>query len=76
METIKLKARVDADGILTIELPKSLANKDTEFVLIYQVDEPPQEVWTAFVERMYGTLADDPLERPAQLALETRDEIE
>jgi hypothetical protein len=35
-----------------------------------------EEDWATFVDRMYGALADDPIERPAQLPLEERDEIE
>jgi hypothetical protein len=76
METIKLRAHVGADGILKVELPKILANKETEFVIIYEIDEPQTEDWADFVNRMYGALADDPIERPEQLPLEVRDELE
>lgn len=74
METLKVKARVNADGILTLALPKELANKDAEFVLIYHLEEEPQESWHDFINRMYGSLAHDPIERPEQLALEVRDD--
>ncbi len=76
MEAIKLRAHVDAEGILKVELPKALANKEAEFVIIYTIDEPQVESWPDFVNRMYGALADDSLERPEQLPLEVRDEIE
>jgi len=36
----------------------------------------PPEAWASFVERMYGALADDPIERPPQLPLEDREPIE
>lgn len=35
-----------------------------------------QEDWGSFVERMYGALADDPIERPAQLPFTERDSID
>lgn len=35
-----------------------------------------REDWTDFVNRMYGALADDPIERPPQLPLTERDPID
>lgn len=35
-----------------------------------------QEDWHSFVNRMYGALADDPIERPDQLPLTKRDPID
>lgn len=37
---------------------------------------PSGEDWTGFVNRMYGALADDPIERPAQLPFTERDPID
>lgn len=34
------------------------------------------EDWHSFVNRMYGALADDPIERPSQLPLSERDSID
>lgn len=34
------------------------------------------EDWADFVNRMYGALADDPIERPLQLPLTERDPID
>lgn len=34
------------------------------------------ESWEDFVNRMYGALADDPIERPEQLPLTERDPID
>lgn len=40
-------------------------------------DRPPQqESWAHFVNRMYGALADDPIERLPQLPLTQRDPID
>ena len=41
-----------------------------------ETDDSPQEDWKSFVERMYGVLADDPIERPSQLPLTKRDPID
>lgn len=38
--------------------------------------DTPQEDWASFVARMYGALADDPIERPPQLPLTERDAID
>jgi hypothetical protein len=32
--------------------------------------------WQSFIERMYGALADDPIERPPQLPISDREPIE
>jgi hypothetical protein len=36
----------------------------------------PQEDWHSFVNRMYGALADDPLERPSDLPWTEREPID
>lgn len=35
-----------------------------------------REEWAAFVNRLYGALADDPIERPPQMPLTERDSID
>jgi len=41
------------------------------------VDKPfEKESWSDFVNRMYGALADDPIERLPQLPLSKRDSID
>ncbi len=37
---------------------------------------PLSEDWASFVNRMYGALADDPIERPSQWPLTERDPID
>lgn len=80
METMKVKARIGADGILKLEVPTGLSAGEVEVVLVMQEAEP-QAVdangWPiGFFDRTYGALADDPIERPPQLPLEERDPIE
>ena len=81
MEMIKVKAHVGSDGILKLELPVGVSNSDLEVVVVVaqSVDntlkEYDRDEWIAFVERTYGSLADDPIERGDQGIAEIRDEI-
>jgi uncharacterized protein (DUF1778 family) len=36
MQSIKLRSRVNADGILRLEVPLELANQEIELVVVYQ----------------------------------------
>jgi hypothetical protein len=78
METIKLKTRVGSDGVLRLELPPTMANRQMEVLVVMQPLAEDTDVldWPTFVDRMYGALEDDPIERPVQPPLEARDEIE
>jgi hypothetical protein len=84
METIKLSAEVNDVGQLVLELPKRLANQRVEVWVTVPneaISSEPMERdangWpVGFFERTFGALADDPLEIPAQLPLEIRDDIE
>ena len=80
METIKVKAHIDSDGVLKLEVPTGLSPQDVEVVLVVQT-AASQDVdangWPiGFFDRTYGALADDPIERPPQLPLEERDPVE
>jgi hypothetical protein len=77
METIKLQTHIGADGILKVEMPIGARDVDCDVVIVYTIqDRNEREDWAAFIEATYGSLADDPIERPAPLPLEVRDEIE
>ncbi|MBC8099014.1 MAG: hypothetical protein H7Y11_06190 [Armatimonadetes bacterium] len=85
MQTIKLHAWVDATGQLKLELPVvGLANRKLEMLIVMQpvteatdTEAVDANGWPiGFFERTYGALADDPIERPAELPLDVRDEIE
>lgn len=83
METIVLKQRAGKNGTLTILVPKRLRDRELEVVVVLQpvsALEPTEgEVldergWPlGFFEETYGSLADDPLERPPQGELEVRE---
>jgi hypothetical protein len=80
MEIVRLKAHVDDDGILKLEVPIGTPARDIEVVLIVET-KPSTEVdangWPVdFFDQTYGSLADDPLIRPPQLPLEDREPLE
>lgn len=78
METLRLKARVGADGILSVEVPESLRNQALEIVITLQPlsDEPKDAMGypIGYFEKTFGSIPD--LEPPEDLPYEERDEIE
>lgn len=80
MQTVRVQAHVGADGMLRVEIPVGVQHVDMDVVLVFDAQPTtapmPDPEWASFVNRMYGALADDPIERPAQLPLEERDAIE
>jgi hypothetical protein len=81
LDSIKLQATVDQDGLLKLEIPaRDLANRRLEVLVVLQ--PLPEQALDAngwpigFFDRTYGALADDPIERPAELPFDVRDEIE
>ena len=80
METLKLRTHVGSDGILKLEVPTAMNNRDIEVVVVMQAvtDSAVDELgWpVGFFERTYGALADDPLERPVALVWTKQDDVE
>ncbi|MCF2152046.1 hypothetical protein IQ276_037745 [Desmonostoc muscorum LEGE 12446] len=84
MQSIKLCSHVGGDGILHLEIPVGITDKEMEVVVIYQQIEPsappktPQELgWPAgFFEQTAGSLADDPIQRYPQGEHDTREPLE
>ncbi len=79
METIKLRTHVGHDGVLKLDVPAAMINRDVDVVVVMQaVEATPVDAlgWpVGFFERTYGALADDPLERPADVPWSTRDDV-
>lgn len=71
MESIKLKGRIDDDGILRLEVPVGRPG----VTVVFQRPEMTQEEWEKFINETSGSLADDPIERGDQGEFEVRDEI-
>ncbi len=66
METVKTKAHIGSDGLLRLELPINIANREVEIVIVVQPE--PETVdslgWpVGFFEETYGSQADDPIAR-------------
>lgn len=76
METITIQAHVGKDKILKLELPVEVPDADYEVTVRPLPKEMSQEEWVAFINRTYGSLANDPIERGPQGDYEVRDEIE
>lgn len=62
MNSINLKAKVDANGKLSLQLPKQYANQELDLVVICQVIEQDKtEDLYQVVDSFYGCLEDDPI---------------
>jgi hypothetical protein len=79
MQTITLKARADRDGLLKLEIPTNLADRDVEIVLVMHplTAKPLDDMGypVGYFEETYGMFADEPLERNQPLSPDVRDEI-
>ncbi len=80
METLKLRTHIGSDGLLKLEMPTGLANREIELLVVMQtIEDKPVDAlgWPiGFFDRTYGALADDPIERPIDFPPDIRDEIE
>lgn len=84
MQSIKIRSHVGKDGILHLDIPVGIADKEIEVMLIYQPLEPsaqpktPEELgWPpGFFEQTAGCLQDDPLVRYPQGEYEEREPLE
>jgi hypothetical protein len=82
MQAIKVRGHVGDDGILKLEVPFGAVNQDVEAVIVVQVMKKPSIETDAngypigFFEETYGSLADDPIERPPQGEFEIRESLD
>jgi hypothetical protein len=83
MQSIKLKKRVGADGVLHLDIPVGITDKEVEIMVIYQPIEIPKQQKTpeelgwplGFFERTYGSCQDDPIVIDSEGDFEEREEI-
>lgn len=83
MQSIKLHSRVGSDGILHLDIPLDLRDKDIEVMVIFQPVETstqvknPQDLgWMpGFFEEVIGGWVGEPLVRPEQEEYETRETL-
>ncbi len=80
MQTITVKARTDHAGVVKLEIPTDLADREVEIVLVMQplTVEPVDAMGypVGYFEETYGSFAEDPLERNQPLQPDGRDAIE
>ncbi|MHC5597729.1 MAG: hypothetical protein ACYTXC_17620 [Nostoc sp.] len=84
MNSIKIRSRVGKDGILHLEIPVGITDKELEIMVIYQLLETPTQQKTpeelgwppGFFEQTAGCLADDPIQRYPQGEYEEREPLE
>lgn len=83
MHSIKLRSRVGSDGILHLDIPLGLNDKELEIVLIFQplepsspIKTPPELGWMpGFFEEVIGGWVGEPLLRAEQGEYETREKL-
>lgn len=76
METINVRSRSDADGILHLDVPVFL--KDAEFTITIEAIEPASQSKgypPGFFEQTYGSCQDDPIEVNSEGIYEDLDEL-
>lgn len=62
MQSISLKAKVNSDGKLTVQLPQEFAEQELDLVIVYQAIKPKDsDDLHDVVDNFYGSLADDPI---------------
>jgi hypothetical protein len=83
MHSIKLTKHVGADGVLHLNIPVGIKDKEVEIMVIYQPLETPTQLKTpeqrgwmpGFFEEVIGGWVGEPLERPEQGEYETRESL-
>lgn len=80
MQTLTLKARTDKNGVMRLEIPTNLSERDIEIVVVMQtIDDEPLDTMgypTDYFDETYGSMADDPIERNQPDMPDIRDRVE
>ena len=80
MKTIKLRSQVGEDGILHLDIPVNIKGGELEITLTFETVKDEEDLtqleWPNFIDKTYGSLADDPLIRYPQGEYEEREPIE
>ena len=75
MKTIPVNGHIEKDGTLDLKVQTGLAEADVDVVITIKPKRSGK--WPeGFIERTYGSLANDPIERPPQLPLEVREKFD
>jgi hypothetical protein len=70
MDSVKVRQRVGADGMLHLHVPIGLADRDVDVMIVYQSAQPGK----SSLESLYGICADDPIVLDGGGVAETLDE--
>src|SRR5258707_9847136 len=80
MQTITLKAHTGHDGLVKLEIPTDMSDREVEIVLVmHPLDPEPLDGMgypVGYFEDTYGSFADEQLERNQPFQADVRDEIE
>ena len=76
MDSIKLRSRVGTDGILHLDIPTAITDREIEVTVTIQPVTSEQRGWMpGFFEEVIGGWVGEPLERPDQGEYETRETL-
>jgi len=79
MQTLKLRALADKEGIVRLEIPTDQADREIEIVLVMQAVEgeavDAMGYPIGYFEETFGMFADDPIERHQPPYPDVRDEL-
>jgi hypothetical protein len=73
VDSVKVRQRVGSDGILHLEIPVGLIDREIDVMVVYQAVQVPTST-AASLERFYGVCADDPIVLDNQGILESLDD--
>jgi hypothetical protein len=76
MVTIPVKTRLRPDGTLDIHVPTGLPESDVDVLLVIEPLLDPADIWPeGFFDRTFGAFSEQPLDRPAQESIDTREAL-
>jgi hypothetical protein len=73
MNSVKVHQRVGQDGILHLDIPVGVVDRDVEVMVIYQTVQPESSGATS-LEKLYSICADDPISIDRAGVTDTLDE--
>ncbi len=77
MQSIKLCSHVGADGVLHLDIPTGMSERDIEVTVTIKPVTTIKKGWMpGFFEEVIGGWVGEPLERPDQGEYETRETLE
>ena len=75
MESIRVRQRVGADGILYLEIPVGLMGREVDVMVIYQPAQVLMTVKASLAQQLYGICSDAPTSIHEQGVSEALDDV-